>query len=108
MDHKEELDRYYKEIEDKNIYKFTIEEAREYYRMRLRQMGRFAPAHNPKRVIAQAYLQAFSFQKGIEPEQPIELPKDIQEMIYELYHSGALPMRLGGMDKELLETIDPS
>ena len=102
---KDELDKYSKQLGDKNIYKLPIEEARDYYKMRMRQKNKTvsnpSEIQSTKRVIVEAYIESIRFRKGIEPNESITLSDGLQESIYKLYLSGALPIRIGGIDKEL-------
>lgn len=104
MEYKQELDQYYKEIGDSNLYRLPIEDARGYYRMRLRQMGKTKASNFKKQVIVQAYIQSIIFHKGIETDNPIQLSTELEDIIYNLYQKGVLPIRLGGIDDELNST----
>jgi hypothetical protein len=99
-----EIDPYYKLVKDKNIYKLPPEEAKAYAFMRLRQQGKPIPKSSmapitPKDIISQAYLESLCFRKKIYPTQPLQLNQTLKDHIHTLYLSGALPMRLGGVDE---------
>jgi hypothetical protein len=101
---KEELDKYSRQLGDKNIYTLPIEEARDYYKMRMRQRNKTitrSSKQSPTNVIVEAYIESIRFRKGIESSGPINLSDALQESIYKLYQHGVLPIRIGGIDKEL-------
>ena len=99
------IDKYYKYIKDKNVYKLTPAEAYGYTAMRLRQQGKDIPAcihqyslENPKDLIARAYVESILFKKRIGLTENLKLPEKMVDQIYDMYLFGTLPIRMGGLD----------
>ncbi len=105
-----EVRQYAQLLDDKRVYELpTLEDARGYTRMRLRQRRQSVtplPTLRPEvpptvppeaDVIAEAYLLSLRIRKKVAPQPAARLDAKTKALISELYHAGVLPLRLGGV-----------
>lgn len=82
--------------------KLSAEEIRDYKAMIEKQKKKPVLKNknndNNKNVITQAYIHALCLKRGVSLSEPVNVSESVKEKIYQLYLSGVLPLRLGGVN----------
>lgn len=93
-----------REFYNSKIKNLSEKDAEDFKSMIERQRNFSDISQSPKEMdlVIQAYIQVFSIKKGISCPGFIPDQK-MKQKIFDLYTKGVLPVRIGGIDKELIE-----
>lgn len=54
--------------------------------------------NNSKNIITEAYIHALCVNRGVSLSESVNVSENTKNKIYQLYLSGVLPLRLGGIN----------
>lgn len=54
--------------------------------------------NNSKNIITEAYIHALCVNRGVSISESVNISESTKNKIYQLYLSGVLPLRLGGIN----------
>jgi coproporphyrinogen III oxidase-like Fe-S oxidoreductase len=79
----------------------TSEEIKDYQSMIEKQKSKPIledKKNNAKNIITEAYIHSLCLERKVSLKEPIRVSDKTKNKIYELYLSGVLPLRLGGVN----------